>query len=272
MSGPRCVDPDPDPVVRTFCADGRDPPDTRIVVVAGTHGNEPAGAMLVTRWLVRFGHVLGSWLRPGVELVFVPALNPCGLQDGVREAPGEIDLNRQYGLSAARAGRRVQAVRALIEQGPRRTWVIDLHEGWGWAAEPGSRSMGSALYFGGGIEEGDDTHIRLDALLAVVNKYHQAANHGFPFLLRPDPPQGPRGTLGEWVAGLQNGTGYLLLETTGQNNIQPLARRMAQVHTILRGLLVNVLGAADDRCRTCGHATFQDQGRGRAGFPPTPEG
>jgi hypothetical protein len=82
------------------------------------------------------------------------------------------------------------------------------------------------------------------------------------FLLRPDPP-GPRGTLGELCATLHRRpdhahgkVGYLLLETTGQHNILPIAQRMDQIQTVLRGLLVNTLGAVEDICPSCGQQTL----------------
>jgi len=243
---------------------------TRIVVIAGTHGNEPAGSLLLADWLARIGTpLLEAWTRPHVEIILVPALNPCGLNQDTRTHPVTgADLNRHYRdvrRKKTNQNKKIpvatRAVYDLLREQPdpgRTTWVVDLHEGWGWAEE-GKGSLGSALYYAGDV---GDKMAALEQLLEEVNSEHQSANGKgrWAFLLRPDPPGTP-GTLGGLVAEMDRSKeygrmGYFLLETSGQHNILPVEQRMAQVHSFLRGLMVGVLGAVDDVCRTCHQKTL----------------
>jgi hypothetical protein len=229
--------------------------ERRVILVAGTHGNEPAGSVYLTSFVKRYQSVLDSWgwLPAGTELVVVPALNPCAIRANQRNHPCcNVDLNRQYGSKGSVSN--VRDVKSLVDE-VSETWVVDLHEAWGWADE-GKGSLGSAVYYSisGQVAAKQTMVSALENLMSEITEANRLENRGHQFLTRPD-IGGPRGTLGEYVRlnVVNNGRrgGYFLLETTGQNNITPLDARVRQVEQFIRGILVDVIKAVQPKCGRC---------------------
>lgn len=92
-----------------------------VLLVAGIHGNEPAGVMAVEELVSRLRPVRG-------KVVAIPVANPPAWEAGLRFAPGEQDLNRAFSCcDQSPTGGQARAILALIrEQGI--DWIIDLHE------------------------------------------------------------------------------------------------------------------------------------------------
>jgi hypothetical protein len=98
-----------------------------ICLAAGIHGNEPAGAEALVRFLEAVGD--GRFasqvdLKPYTFLV-LPCNNPSGYERGTRENGDGIDLNREFGNEnpPAEAARVVEALR-----GRRFDLFVDFHE------------------------------------------------------------------------------------------------------------------------------------------------
>lgn len=64
----------------------------RVYLNGGTHGDEPAGAEAVTRFLEDKRYL--AW--PDVEFTLTPCLNPWGYTHDRREGPAGRDLNRSF--------------------------------------------------------------------------------------------------------------------------------------------------------------------------------
>jgi hypothetical protein len=93
-----------------------------VVLNGGTHGDEPAGAEAVTRFLEERRHT--RW--PEVEFTVTPCANPWGYAHDRRQGPLGADLNRSFG----RARRTTPEVAALKRALGRRTFdlFVDCHE------------------------------------------------------------------------------------------------------------------------------------------------
>lgn len=66
----------------------------RIGIFAALHGDEPAGAEALVRWL---GELAAEpWRVTGYDLTIYPVCNPTGLEDNTRFNRAGFDLNRQF--------------------------------------------------------------------------------------------------------------------------------------------------------------------------------
>ncbi len=75
-----------------------------MLVVAGIHGNEPAGTPLVEELIERLGEE-PERVR-GLRVVVFPAANPDGLAQGTRFNVHGVDVNRNFPAANFRASRR----------------------------------------------------------------------------------------------------------------------------------------------------------------------
>jgi len=66
----------------------------RLGLFAAVHGDEPAGAVALGRFLAHL--VDDPALATGYELVFYPLCNPTGYEDGTRLNRAGFDLNREF--------------------------------------------------------------------------------------------------------------------------------------------------------------------------------
>lgn len=183
------------------------------------HGNEPAGgvALEVLRRCLDDGRLR---LQCG-RLSLVPRGNPCGAELGIRWSPTErgraMDLNRVYNgpTPEGEFGRYLWTARGGLRDVD---GVLDLHEGWGYHFENGA-SVGSSLQATG---EEARRHARV-LVVGLNERLPPSARYPFAWIGRP--PQ-IAGSMLDWC--YRYGRQSILVETSGQNNIQPLAVRAAQ--------------------------------------------
>jgi predicted deacylase len=66
----------------------------RIGLFAALHGDEPAGAEALVRWL---GELVDEpWRATGYDLTVYPLCNPTGFEDNTRHNRAGLDLNREF--------------------------------------------------------------------------------------------------------------------------------------------------------------------------------
>jgi hypothetical protein len=95
----------------------------RVLVVAGVHGNEVAGALAAPR-VLHAAHDDPTWLR-GIELHVVAPANPVGLAYLSRYNGGGCDVNRDFGpFRTAEAAALRDVLHAIAP-----ALVVSLHEG-----------------------------------------------------------------------------------------------------------------------------------------------
>ena len=222
-------------------------PGPNVLLVASTHGNEPAGGVALNR-LVSLIETGALQVKQG-SLTIVPVVNGCGTNMDMRYQPHQMmilqspDINRNYPV------KRNQKAKCYISQtiadlATQNDVVVDLHEGWGFNRVDAS-SMGSGIFPG---------HTPLSQILAQTmalelnqnleipsaeestnpNKLNQMQAQDFQFRVLPDWPD-VRGSLRWWCG--QNNIDYVLLETSGQNDIVTLRQRADQQLTAVMSVL-----------------------------------
>jgi predicted deacylase len=207
-------------------------PGPSLLVVGGTHGNEPAGAVAA----FQLHNILSKRSLKRGRVVIVPNANKWGLRVGIRYLPaelmsfgvlGKIDLNRSYSHRGEESRTRIsQHIEKLVLESD---WVIDLHEGYDFH-QLNPQSMGSGIYPGKTTLSKQMSRPLLDA----VNQLIRVPEYQFISKEWPD----EKGTLRMFCD--EQDIHYTLVETSGQNNIQPIPVRVRQHLAILRELIVQL--------------------------------
>lgn len=76
-----------------ICPSGQIPPSKTILIIGVVHGDEPQGKFLIENYLSLRSE---SRSNPKNKLLFIPCLNPDGLDLKTRENANEVDLNRNF--------------------------------------------------------------------------------------------------------------------------------------------------------------------------------
>lgn len=101
---------------------GADPQRPTILILGGTHGDEPASPAAVLEFCRRGA---GPWLA-AFNFLALPCLNPQGYALGTRNNGQDVDINWAYKRDDVPE---IQVVRALLA-GRRFPLVVDFHEDW----------------------------------------------------------------------------------------------------------------------------------------------
>jgi predicted deacylase len=195
--------------------------------VAGVHGNEPAGTNALMS-MIQNNSFQNAANAHKVNIIVVPAANPYGLQRDMRwtNNPLHPHLNRSF--SSCR-GDTVVASR-LLQIFASATLVVDFHEGWGWH-KINRASIGSTVSPSQTISGMSDAIAK--KLTHVLNANIDSMSKQFTYL--PDISCDIKSTLS---CNMQRaGRDYILIETTGQKNVQPMPVRVAQVQKCVQTVL-----------------------------------
>jgi len=193
---------------------GRSKP--KVVLVGGVHGNEPAGSEALK-------YVLDFWYIKRGTLVVFPEVNEFGLIMGTRyNFSLDPDINRNY-----YDGGRCAKSKSIMNEIENADLVVDLHEGWGFH-KINKDSIGSTI----SPSESPFAKYLAQKCVTTLNRT-LPEQHKFESLL-------DRGC--EIKTSLacycEKATiPYLLVETTGQNDVQPLELRKSQHLVVLRTIL-----------------------------------
>lgn len=177
------------------------------------HGNEPAGSEALNELVKTLK------LKKG-ELIVIPKVNEFGLMFGTRyNLSLDPDINRNYEEN----GGRCEKSRSITKIISNADLVIDLHEGWGFhLVSP--NSIGSTISPSSNILGQTISKKCVD----MINKTISMPTHKFQ-------------VLGKRSCEIPNSLAcycerkqipYILVETPGQNNVQPLELRKKQ-HLII---------------------------------------
>lgn len=204
--------------LQTYTIRGSAPGPTTLVI-ASTHGNEPAGFFALQELLASGLHVQRG------TVVLVPSVNTCGRCTNRRHAFGDFDINRNYPDKTYLNGQ----VSRLVA---RADWVIDLHEGWGFR-KLDARSVGSGVYPGSSKQAASLANHIIDGINASIDVPHKRFSTGaIPKVV---------GSLRDLCN--EKKKHYLLVETSGINDIQPMAVRKQQHMYIVAKALEGINGA-----------------------------
>lgn len=222
----------------------------KVLIVGGTHGNEQAGSEAMIE-LVRQLKAGELKLKKGT-LTVLPTANPCGKELGIRFQPHQmmifqsIDLNRAYPKTPEEEGSCVVS-RQIADLVLKNDFVIDLHEGYTFNHIDGN-SMGSCVFPGNSklaekiakqaVDELNQTIVEKPRGGTRQDLLDMMSLSDFKWQSRTDWPE-LAGTL-RWHAD-NHKIDYILIETTGQDNIQPMPVRVRQ-HLILVKSFLRQLG------------------------------
>lgn len=225
-----------------------------VVIVAGMHGDEPAGACAAEE--------MAGWTPTKGRLVLVPHANVAALKARQRYTPGqpesEANLNRLFPQSKGTApvgALGTELWKLVVESAP--ALVIDLHEGYDFTATNGE-SVGSSV-----IAADDELSRKLaDAMVAELNASIEEPARRFA---RKGPPVA--GSLAR-SASTVLGVPALIVETTTKG--QALAVRVRQQRVLVAralrelGMLAHgphvLVGTADDTGDPLAVALYVDTG------------
>ena len=192
--------------------------------LAGVHGNEPAGAIAL-QTLVDSGYFEKLAKNCDINIIVVPCANVYGLREDKRWTDNIFhpDLNRSFSSVVGDA----PDAKEILKIFSTADLIVDFHEGWGWHRKT-SRSIGSTV---------SPTITQDGVSLEIAEKINNAlnmtiTNNEHKFTLLPNISCDIRSTLScnmEMV-----GRNYILIETTGQKNIQPLDVRLSQIITSIK--------------------------------------
>jgi autotransporter-associated beta strand protein len=199
-------------------------PGPLVMITGGVHGNEPSGAAAANQ--------IRTWSITKGTMVVVPFAAPQALAANTREILGEGNLNRNFpGIDdpiTATTGPTATALWAFTRQ-VMPEWMIDMHEGIGFANDEGTDSVGSSII-----------HMNEKVTNAQVTRMLAAVNAGIT-----DPAKkfsdlgstGPVDTSLARAAVTHLGTRGMIVETTSTD--QTLALRVNQHRTAVSQFLVD---------------------------------
>lgn len=186
------------------------------LIIGSTHGNEPAGFYALHRFLA-FAKVNRG------KLIIVPSVNTCGRLSNQRNNPlGDYDINRNYPNNTVLNSQ----IRKLVEKSD---WVIDLHEGWGYRRLDNG-SIGSGLYAG----NSEAAKILSDDVVNKLNKTIDIDYKKFNSMPISNIPGSLRSLCN------QKNKHYILVETSGIRDIQPMDVRVNQQLQIIENIVNSI--------------------------------
>jgi hypothetical protein len=216
-------------------------PGPIILIVAGTHGNEPAASNYFT-------NLVNSTFKPNRgKMIIIPRVNDCALKLNMRSVPLLGDINRKYYID-----NNVDAVngetnkvngdinkinKQILEiiNSNRIDFVLDFHEGYDFH-NYNKNSLGSTITY-----TFDKTGKAKDYGENIVDKLNETITDDKKKFTLLDPNYKPiKGTLLSLLSELK--ISGILIETSGQNNIQPLQKRLEQINLIFKSIIKSFQG------------------------------
>jgi len=213
--------------------------EPNILIIGTTHGNEPVGYYAITK-LMNLLNNKEILLLKG-KLTLIPVVNYCGFKNNTRNIFLFNDINRQY------HGKTSSIInKTIMKTCNDNDFILDFHEGWGFHKIDKS-SIGSTI-------TPNNTEISYKIAHDMrnnINRSITSSNKKFiirtndKILLKENNEYSSRitvkGTLSHHIEEYsKNNTRekhYILIETSGQNDIQPIDLRVDQAIIFIKTLL-----------------------------------
>jgi predicted deacylase len=193
-----------------------------ILIVGATHGNEPAGYYGIKEYMNKLNkqEIL---LKKG-KIIFIPSVNYCGLKLNNRNHNTVGDINRLY--IDMKNNNIINKL--IINFSKTSDFIIDFHEGYDYANKS-DKTLGSTI-------TPAETEKSLQVANIVVNNLNKIIDTDYKkFKINHNQKIG--GTLREYAD--INKFNYILVETTGQLDVQPLNTRTEQCINVINSVLEN---------------------------------
>jgi hypothetical protein len=200
-----------------------------VLMIGGTHGNEPAGTVWIEQFLenpplIKYG-----------KIIMIPRLNKIGLLLNRRHIYHNLlnnDLNRNYPIKDGEEGKD-PINKQVVELVKNADFIIDFHEGWGFNRID-HKSMASGLY----PSNTKKSIMIANELLISINKTIKDPKKHFIINYVENLDQTLKTLLNHACYKKKD---YIQIETSGQNNIQPLQLRVEQ-NKFITMFILNKLG------------------------------
>jgi len=204
----------------------------KILFIAGIHGNEPAGTYTLNN-LIREGYFNKITEHSNLHITVIPEANTDGLINNTRYDHGK-DLNRSFTEKFIKNTPDSKSSK-ILSHCLNSDFIVDFHEGWGFHKK-NNKSMGSTII----PTQTEKAEIIAESILNKLNLYQKAQ---FPFTRDKDFVITYKKCCfaNSALSCLMNkfNKDYIMIETTGQNNIQPLTLRENQVKIIIDTIIIS---------------------------------
>jgi len=197
-------------------------PGPTILILGATHGNEPAGYYAIKSYMNKLNSQKIT-LKKG-KIIFVPAVNYCGLKLNTRKVPILGDINRFYNYN----GNHNQINSLIVKLVNKSDFIIDLHEG-SYFNKLDKKSVGSTITpLNTSISNDVAKYVKLNLNKNITQNYKK-----FDIMT----PNIKDHSLRHYVSNYNNHNkynnitkkkNYILVEVTGKFNAQPLEIRKKQ--------------------------------------------
>ncbi len=219
------------------------PTNKTILILGGIHGNEPAGSKAILQFMNDIN--TNKIIINNKSLILIPYVNYCGLQMNMRALPQIGDLNRQFPSTETYNDYDLNPIiKKILIFVKEADFIIDFHEGWGYYKEK-TGSVGSTI-----TPTNTNTSLLMaDKIYDNINTNIIDNNKKFTILIDDDnmiikntdkysKNYDISGTFRYYANLIKKN--YLLIETSGQNDIQDLQTRIAQDRVVIDTVLENV--------------------------------
>jgi predicted deacylase len=193
-----------------------------ILVIGATHGNEPAGYYGIKEFMKKLNKQ-ELVLKKG-KIIFIPSVNYCGLQLNKRNHNTVGDINRLY---IDNENNNI-INKLIINFSKTSDFIIDFHEGYDYANKS-DETLGSTI-------TPAETEKSLQVANIVINNLNKIIDIDYK-KFKINHNKKITGTFREYAD--INKLNYILVETTGQRDIQPLNIRTEQCINIINSVLQN---------------------------------
>lgn len=202
----------------------------KIVILAGVHGNEPAGPITINKLIEeKYFEKLPITILTTFKIIIIPRANEWGLTFGSRYGPTIIrrDINRNF----KNENSHTKISKVIAKYVDNSFLVLDFHEGWGYVTE-NKGSIGSSIspvYNKHNKWVGELSKDMINKLNKNIFEIHKK----FKILDEIDCEKQDETKDMLSCRSYRTDTNYILIETSGQNNIQPMYIRELQIRTIM---------------------------------------
>jgi hypothetical protein len=227
------------------------PTDKRILILGGIHGNEPAGSKAILKFMNDINTndtSINKIVINDKRIILIPYVNYCGLQMNMRAMPQIGDLNRKFPSTENYIDDDLNPIiKKILIFVKEADIIIDFHEGWGFYKEKNG-SVGSTI-----TPTNTETSLLIaDKIYDNINKNITDNNKKFTILIdesyddnkiKTNPDKygknyDIKGTFRYYANLIKKN--YLLIETSGQNDIQDLLTRTSQARVVIDTVLENI--------------------------------
>ena len=216
------------------------PTNKTILILGGIHGNEPAGSKAILQLMNDIN--MNKIIINNNRLILIPYVNYCAYQMDMRYIFPIGDLNRKFPITENYKEDNLHPIiKKILIFVKEADFIIDFHEGWGFYKE-NSGSIGSTIT----PTNTDISNQVADLIYDNINKKIIDNNKKFTILTEDDnkikKDSNKYGKNYEikntfrYYANLIK-ENYVLIETSGQNNVQDLETRTTQARVVIDTVL-----------------------------------